>query len=366
MASLHHTADGMTGAAGNLLQAADSNRSDADLTAVAARESSHNLATVAAAVDQMSSSAAEIAKRVAETASIAGSAVSQAQSADTAVRGLTEAVERIGAIAVAIGDVAAKTNLLALNATIEAARAGEAGRGFAVVAAEVKDLAGQTARATQEIGDQIRNVEAATGMAVQAVSSVSDAIRRVDAVAAAIAAGAEQQGVTTREIAASVGQVAGMTAQAAIRMAEMTDAAASARGQTADVERAAIRVTQQTGVLQQEVHFFLEAVRDGNGDHKRHERQAATGDVALTLNGQNSHGSLQDISLGGCNIATQLACDAGTELSLLLPGASEPVAARVAQNKNGTLSIFFRQDDATRRLVGAVIDRLVPALPTAA
>ena len=314
----------------------------------------------------MSSSAAEIAARVAEAASIAGSAVGQAENTDTAVRGLTTAVERIGAIAVAIGDIAGKTNLLALNATIEAARAGESGRGFAVVAAEVKALAGQTARATEEIGGQIRNVQSATHEAVRAMGSVSEAIRRVNAVAAAIAAGAEQQGATTREIAASVGHVAEATSQAASRMQAMSEAAVHSRGQTALVEEAAVKVTEQTGTLQEEVQYFLAAMRDATGDRRRYERHEVAGRVTLRVDGREVAGTLADISLGGCAITTQLACPQGKEVTLMLPGATEAVHARVARTADGSVGVFFRQDDVTRRLVGAVIDRLIPVLPKAA
>jgi methyl-accepting chemotaxis protein len=366
MAGLQKTAADMTDSAGTLLTAAKTNRHEADLTASAAQDSSANLATVAAAVEQMSSSAGEIAQRVAEAASIAGHAVGQAAATNAAVRGLTSAVERIGIIAAAITEVASRTNLLALNATIEAARAGEAGRGFAVVAAEVKQLAGQTARATEEIGSQIRNIQDATDAAVQAVQTVTESIRQVDTVAAAIAAGAEQQGAATREIASRVGQVAAATLQAATRMQTMSGAASAAAGQTATVQTAAGKVMQQTGELHEEVQYFLVAMRDSSGDRRRYERHAASVAVTLATGAHTAPGTLEDISLGGCAISTKLDCALGEDLMLTFPGAEYELHARVARAAGGNIGIFFRQDVATRRKVGAILDKLFPVISKAA
>jgi hypothetical protein len=146
----------------------------------------------------------------------------------------------------------------------------------------------------------------------------------------------------------------------------MSEAASKSRGQTAQVEAAALLITQQTAALQEEVQFFLAAMRDASGDRRRYERHDVTAAVTLRVGGRDTPGSLSDISLGGCAITTQLICAEGTELGLILPGAAEPVQARVAHANQGTIGIFFRQDDATRRLVGAAIDRLMPVLPKAA
>jgi methyl-accepting chemotaxis protein len=366
LAGLRQTADDVKGASHEMLSVSDTSRREAEQTALAAQESSGNLATVAAAVEEMSSSAAEIAQRVAETASIAGNAVLQAEHTDRAVRGLITAVERIGAIAVAIGDIAGKTNLLALNATIEAARAGEAGRGFAVVAAEVKQLAGQTARATDEIGSQIRNIQVAIEEAVSAMHGVSEAIRRVDSVAAAIAAGAEQQGATTREIATSVGHVASATSQAAGRMQTLSESASVARGQSVKVKDAAQHVSTQTSTLEQEVQFFLAGMRDATGDRRRYERHSVNGTITLSVGGQEAGGRLVNLSIGGCAVGAPMAVQAGMEVEILLPEAEGKAHGRVTHADGGTIGVLFRQDDETRRLVGAAFDRLVPVLPKAA
>ena len=189
MAGLTHSASAMTDVAVTLLSAAENTGGEAARTAVAAEDSSNSLSAVAAAVEEMTASALEITRRIVQAAESASAAVSRTERADNAVRGLSEAAVRIGAIAGVIEQIASRTNLLALNATIEAARAGEAGRGFAVVAAEVKQLAGQTAHATRDIAVQIGEIRAATANAAAAMEGVGAAIREVNEVAAAIKRG---------------------------------------------------------------------------------------------------------------------------------------------------------------------------------
>lgn len=176
--------------------------------AAAAEEAAANVQTVAAAAEELGSSVVEIGRQMAGSASLAASAVAEADRTGHLVDALRQGATRIGDVVGLISNIAGQTNLLALNATIEAARAGEAGRGFAVVAAEVKVLAGQTARATDEISQQIGQIQASTDQAVMSISGIIDRIREISAVAASIAAAVDEQGAATQEIVRNVGQAA--------------------------------------------------------------------------------------------------------------------------------------------------------------
>ncbi|MCJ2059226.1 methyl-accepting chemotaxis protein [Methylobacterium sp. J-048] len=174
----------------------------------AAADASGNAATVAAAAEELGASITEIGRRVADAAALTRASSAEAGRTSTLVKDLSVAATRVGDVVAMISGVASQTNLLALNATIEAARAGEAGRGFAVVAAEVKELANQTARATDEISAQIGGIQGATHEAVSAIAAIVTRIDELDGVSSAIAAAVEQQGATTQEIVRNVGRAA--------------------------------------------------------------------------------------------------------------------------------------------------------------
>jgi methyl-accepting chemotaxis protein len=367
LATLGTTAAEMRTQASLLRDAADGSGTRARETASAAESSAHDLTGVASAVEHMSGSAAEIARRVAEAAGIARSAVTRTEDTDAAIRGLTVAASQIGAIADSIGDIAARTNLLALNATIEAARAGEAGRGFAVVAAEVKQLAGQTAKATAEIGGRIDDIRAATEGAVTAMQAVADAIRQVDGVAASIASAAAQQVGATQEIAGSVVKVAATSSEAAISMNTLSSTAAETHGMSVQVEEVADQVVTQSDSLRTEVEHFLFALQETAGNRRRHERFELT-DISAGIRAADRSFTcrLADISAGGSCLAEALPLSAGTEVSLRLPGVAEEIAARIThvgagEGASGSTGLFFRQDPRNRRLVSEAIERLVPA-----
>ena len=233
----------------------------AQSVAAATGQANSNVSTVAAATEELAASVNEIGRQVSEGARVAQEAVAQAGRTTSTVANLTEAAGRIGDVLRLIGDIAGQTNLLALNATIEAARAGEAGKGFAVVASEVKNLANQTARATEGIAGQIDAMQSATRDAAADIEAIRTTIGRISEVTAAIAAAVEEQGATTRDIARNVQEAAGGTAEIAQAIGGVTQAAAETGGAAAQVEGTAASLAQQSATLRTEVNRFLASVR---------------------------------------------------------------------------------------------------------
>ena len=261
MASLSRSGEGMKHAATAMSDAAARVNNAATGTAAGATQSSRDLIAVAAAIEELTSSIDEISRQVAAAAGVAKEAVQRVQVGHETMRGLADAATRIGDVVRLIDGIAGQTNLLALNATIEAARAGEAGKGFAVVAGEVKALAGQTAKATAEIGGQIGTMRTATDAALSVMADVGTIIGKMNEVSSAIAAAVEQQSVTARELAASVQTVSGETERAARAMEEVSEDASNAGRVSHDVEASAADVSRQTETLRTEVDEFLAAVR---------------------------------------------------------------------------------------------------------
>jgi len=230
--------------------------------AAASEEASASVNTVAAATEELASSVAEIGRQVTHSSGVADQAVVKAGQTTEMVAGLTAAGEKIGDVLRLIGAIASQTNLLALNATIEAARAGEAGRGFAVVASEVKELASQTAKATEEIAGQVTAIQSATGDCVMAIGGISDTIREISGIATTIAAAVEQQDSATREIARSVQQAAAGTSEVSHNVAGASQAAHQSRALADNVLAASGELGQHATALFKSVDTFLAGLRD--------------------------------------------------------------------------------------------------------
>jgi len=240
---------------------ASETNSQATAVAAASEEASANVQTVAAAAEELSSSIGEISRQVQQSSKISSTAVAESDRANEMVQGLAEAVTKVGQVVELISDIAEQTNLLALNATIEAARAGESGKGFAVVASEVKNLANQTAKATEEISSQIDGIQNATQQSVDAIGSVSHTIGEISEIATAIAAAVEEQGAATQEIARNVEQAAAGTGDVSSNIAGVTNAAGESGQAATQVLEASSELSRQSEMLKAEVTDFTAQVR---------------------------------------------------------------------------------------------------------
>ena len=276
---MHQLADEFHAAVGEIIQTVSSASTELEASAktltdtatntqqlssmveIASGDASRNVDSVAAATEEMTASIAEINRQVQESNRIASDAVQQAEITDARINELSKAATRIGDVINLITSIAEQTNLLALNATIEAARAGESGKGFAVVAQEVKTLATQTSKATNEISSQIAGMQVATQESVSAIKQIGVTIGRISEIALVIAASVEQQGSATQEIVRSVQGAAESTGQVASNITEVNKGANETSSASSQVLSSAQSLSGESNRLTLEVDRFLETVR---------------------------------------------------------------------------------------------------------
>jgi hypothetical protein len=273
--------------------------------------------------------------------------VSNASEAASVINTLAVSAQKIGQIVDLIGNIAAQTNLLALNATIEAARAGEAGRGFAVVASEVKQLAAQTAKATEEIVGQIQAIQASTSEAVGAIDTVTETIETLSRVSNAIAAAVEEQAAATKEIASNAQQTSQGTAEVSSSLTVISDATRQGGEAARSMFDAATTLTKQAETLQTEVTAFMKSVR--MVERRRGARVAYDGTVKIAVDGRSIVSRVIDLNMAGVRLAAAQGLRVGQAVAVEIEGAKH--SAVVTWVEKGEAGITF--DKPLAELPGA-------------
>jgi methyl-accepting chemotaxis protein len=346
----------MAANAAGMSEAAQSVSGNSQNVAAAAAQALANAQAVAAASEQLSASIGEIAGQIGTAQAATAEAVEASTMAGDTIAALSATVGRIGEVTDLIRAIAAQTNLLALNATIEAARAGDAGKGFAVVANEVKSLATQTSRATEDITRQIGEIQTTTARAVDAVHHITRAIRGVEAVSTAVAGAIEEQGAATGEIARNVAQTSEAAREVADRIGVVSSEAALTGTQAAEVNGHSAEVAASVAELGQALIRVVRTATD-DVDRRSAPRQPLDRAVTIRLDGHQLSTRTINLGTGGAELAGVLpGGTVETRLELTLSGCPRPLAATICGLSNGNTHVAFSAEAA------ALMRDILPAL----
>ncbi|MBB4266857.1 methyl-accepting chemotaxis protein [Roseospira visakhapatnamensis] len=336
IAIVQQQTEAMHDASVEMTDAIDHTEQGAGAASAASQESSASVDAVAAAAEEMSSSIGEISRQVSGASDIAHRAARQAEGTNTRIQGLAEAADKIGVVVNLISDIAKQTNLLALNATIEAARAGEAGKGFAVVANEVKTLATQTAKATDDIAEQIGGMQAATREAVEAIQGIVTVIGEINEITTGVSAAVEEQTAATREISQNAQQAAHSTQEASDNIAAVSGRAETTGRHASDVRQSAEEVRERV----QHMQDALERIIRAGSAADREANALRTLNLAVTVDlgdGQRRACLLQDVAASGVGtLDRSLTADRGQTFGIDIPGIGHLSGVVVAQTAAST------------------------------
>ncbi|HEY0838348.1 MAG TPA: methyl-accepting chemotaxis protein [Azospirillum sp.] len=348
----------MDGSAGSMASSADQVSANSQSVAAAAEQALSNAQSVATAVEEMSASIRSINDQLTQASAVTRRAVGAGQKTHATIQALAETVGRIGDVAKLISAIAGQTNLLALNATIEAARAGEAGKGFAVVATEVKNLASQTAKATEEIAVQISSVQDGTAQAVAAVREISETIAEIDGIAGSVAAAMDQQGAATHEISRNVVETTGAAQEVSQRIAEVSAEATANGGRAADVRTIAADLAGSIDSLRE---TLVRAVRTATRevDRRAYPRYAVERRCRLSTGAGQAEARVQDLSVRGACLAGAPTLVEGARGSLSMDGVEQALPFSVLERREGWLHVRFEMPDAEQAAFERAFPRLV-------